>query len=126
MGRSALAIMAATIITACAFATTAHAMSVQDFDQLPEQQQAHFVTGFIEKMTADIGANNPSLAQQIRDWFAHDEPGGSVSEGMENLVAQLTALDIKARDGRADLSKIKVEAVIVWVVKQKFPPPAAS
>ncbi|MFZ1157893.1 MAG: hypothetical protein WAO10_08940 [Candidatus Sulfotelmatobacter sp.] len=29
-----------------------------------------------------------------------------------------------SREGKADLSKIQLESVIVWVAKQKFSPPA--
>ena len=43
---------------------------------------------------------------------------------MEKLYVQLTATELQAKDGKADLSKIQLESVIVWVVKQKFPPPA--
>ena len=50
--------------------------------------------------------------------------GKPVSEGMEKLYVELTAAELQAKDGKADLSKIELESVIVWVVKQKFPPPA--
>jgi hypothetical protein len=33
---------------------------------------------------------------------------------------------LQAEDGMVDLSKVQVESVIVWVVKQKFPPPSAQ
>jgi hypothetical protein len=45
---------------------------------------------------------------------------------MERLYVELTAIDLQARDGKADLSKIQLENVIVYVVKQKFPPPAEA
>ena len=57
-----------------------------------------------------------------RTWFARkrdDKPG---SEGMERLYVELGALELQAKDGKADLSKVQLESVIVWVVKQKFPP----
>ena len=41
-------------------------------------------------------------------------------------MVELTALDVWAKDGKVDLSKIQVEGVIVKVVKDKFPPPAAQ
>jgi hypothetical protein len=31
---------------------------------------------------------------------------------------------LQAKEGRADLAKIQLESVIVWIIKQKFPPPA--
>jgi hypothetical protein len=45
---------------------------------------------------------------------------------MERLYVELTALELQGRNGEADLSKIELESVIVWVVKQKFPPPAQA
>jgi hypothetical protein len=45
---------------------------------------------------------------------------------MERLYVELGTLELQAKDGKADLSKIQLESVIVWVVRQKFPPPAAQ
>jgi hypothetical protein len=45
-----------------------------------------------------------------------------LSEGVERLYVELTALDGQARAGKADLSKIQIEAIIGWIVKQKFTP----
>jgi hypothetical protein len=44
----------------------------------------------------------------------------------ETLYVELTALDNRAHDGRADLSKVRLEAVIVWVIKRKFAPQTLS
>jgi hypothetical protein len=38
----------------------------------------------------------------------------------------LTALDNRAHDGRVDLSKVQLDAVILWVIKRKFAPQALS
>jgi hypothetical protein len=43
---------------------------------------------------------------------------------MERLGVELGALEIQAKDGKADLSKVQLESIIVWVVNQKFPPPS--
>jgi hypothetical protein len=45
---------------------------------------------------------------------------------MEKLAIELGAVEIQAKDGRADLSKIQLESVIMWVVKQKFAPQSAQ
>jgi hypothetical protein len=103
---------------------TAQAMSLKDFNALPDKEQSSYIGSFIDKMTTDLRAKNPELAQSIRTWFARkrdDKPG---SEGMERLFVELGALELQAKDGKADLSKVQLESVIVWVVKQKFPPPA--
>ncbi len=102
----------------------AAAMSVKDFDALPAKEHSTYVVDFIEKMTGDIAAANPKLAQDIRDWFSRKMDGKPVSEGMEKFGVEWTALDLLAHDGKVDLSKIQIEGVIVKVVKDKFPLPA--
>jgi hypothetical protein len=77
-------------------------------------------------MTTDLRAKNEPLATDIRNWFAVKADGKPLSEGMERLFVELAAIDIQAKDGKADLSKIQLESVIVWVVKQKFAPQAAQ
>lgn len=100
------------------------AMSVKDFDAKAPADRSAYVADFIDKMTTDLRAKNPELAQSIRTWFAEKAAGKTLSEGMERLNVELAAVEIQAQQGKADLSKIQLESVIVWVVKQKFPPPA--
>src|SRR5579871_5203630 len=103
---------------------TAQAMSLKDFNTKPTHDQSVYVVDFIEKMTADLGVKNPQLGQAIRDWFSRKQEGKPFSEGLERLYTELGGLEILARDGKIDLTKIQVEGVIVKVVKDKFPPPA--
>jgi hypothetical protein len=103
---------------------TAQAMSLKDFNAKPDKEQAVYVGDFIDKMTTDLRAKNPQLATDIRNWFAVKPAGRPLSEGMERLGVELGALEIQAKDGKADLSKVQLESIIVWVVKQKFPPPS--
>jgi hypothetical protein len=104
----------------------AFAKSVQDFEAMPPAGQSEYIVGFLEKMTYDIGRQNPQLAQQIKDYFVRKQPGKPFSEGMEKVSVELAALDGQARAGKANLSKIQLESIVVWVVKQKFPPPATA
>ena len=101
---------------------TAQAMSLKDFNTKPTHDQSVYVVDFIEKMTGDLGAKNPQLAQDIRDWFSRKQEGKPFSAGLERLYVELGALEILAHDGKVDLTKIQVEGVIVKVVKDKFPP----
>ena len=103
---------------------TAQAMSLKDFNTKPTHDQSVYVVDFIEKMTADLGAKNPQLAQDIRRWFSNKQDGKPFSAGLEHLYVELGALESLAHDGKVDLTKIQVEGVIVKVVKDKFPPPA--
>jgi hypothetical protein len=103
---------------------TAQAMSLKDFNTKPTHDQSLYVVDFIEKMTADIGAKNPQLAQDIRGWFSSTQEGKPFSAGLERLYVELGALESLAHDGKVDLTKIQVEGVIVKVVKDKFPLPS--
>jgi hypothetical protein len=105
----------ALLITAPAGATT-----LKDFNAKPDKEQSACVANFIDKMTTDLREKNPVLATDIRNWFAVKADGKPLSEGMEKLAIELATVEIQARDGRADLSKIQVESVIMYVVRQKF------
>ncbi|MGH9721915.1 MAG: hypothetical protein ACRD8O_17045 [Bryobacteraceae bacterium] len=109
-------------ILAFGIMSQACAMSLKDFNAKPGPEQSAYVASFIEKMSADLGAKNPQLGQSIRDWFTKKPAGKPVSEGMEKLYVELTAVELQAKDGKADLSKIQIESVIVYLTKQKFPP----
>jgi hypothetical protein len=102
----------------------ARAMSLTEFEAKPSHDQSVYVVNFIEKFTADLYAKNPKLAQAIRDWFSREQAGKPFSEGLEKLTVEQTALDLLAREGKVDLSKIQIEGVIVKVIKDKFPPQA--
>jgi hypothetical protein len=40
---------------------------------------------FVDKMTGDLAAKNPQLAQAIRDWFSRKQQGKPFSEGLERV-----------------------------------------
>jgi len=101
---------------------SAQAMSLKDFSAQPGKEQSAYIATFIDKMTTDLREKNPQLAQNVRTWFARKMEGKPLSEGMERLGVELTALDLQAKDGNADLSKIQIESIIVYLVNQKFPP----
>jgi hypothetical protein len=101
----------------------ATAKSVKDFEAMPSADQSAYMIAFVDKMTGDLGRDNPKLAQDIRDYFARRQPGKTASEGIEKLFVELAVVERRAKDGKADLAKIQVESIILYVVKQKFPPP---
>jgi soluble cytochrome b562 len=103
---------------------SAQAMSLKDFNTKPTHDQSVYIVDFVEKMTADLGAKNPQLAQDIRDWFSRKQDGKPYSAGLERLYVELGALESLAHEGKVDPTKIQVEGVIVKVVKDKFPPPS--
>ena len=111
------------LIAVIVLAVTAQAISLKEFNAKTSSEQSAFVAGFVDKMTTDLRAKNPQLAQDMRNWFAVKLEGKPTSEGMERLYVELTAIGLQAREGKSDLSKIQLESVIVWIAKQKFPPP---
>jgi soluble cytochrome b562 len=111
-----------TLVAVIVLAVSAQAISLKEFNAKTSSEQSAFVAGFVDKMTTDLRAKNPQLAQDMRNWFAVKPEGKPTSEGMERLYVELTAIELQAKEGKADLSKIQLESVIVWVAKQKFPP----
>src|SRR5438128_1722169 len=65
------------------------AMSLKDFNARPAADRSAYVADFIDKMTTDLRAKNPELAQSIRTWFADKPAGKTLSEGMERLNVEL-------------------------------------
>ena len=102
---------------------SASAKSVQDFEAMAPADQSAYMIGFLEKMTGDLGQKNPKLAQDIKDYFVRKQPGKPFSEGFEKVSVELVAVDTMAKQGKADLSKIQIESIVVSIVKQRFPPP---
>ena len=80
---------------------TAQAMSLKDFNARPAADRSAYVADFIDKMTTDLRAKNPELAQSIRTWFAVKSEGKTSSEGMERLNIELGAVEIQAQQGKA-------------------------
>jgi len=107
------------VLLACAFAG---ATTVSEYESKSINDRSALVSAFIDKMTTDLRAQNPQMATDIRGWFTEKQAGKPLSEGAERLLVELLALDMRAKDGRADLSKIQIESIIVYIVKQKFAP----
>jgi hypothetical protein len=110
------------LLIALVLIATARAETVRVFEARSDADRASYVSGFIEKMTTDIGKTNPRLMQAIRDWFTVKPEGQPVSEGVRKFSAELSALDEVAKEGRADLGRVQIEGVIMKVVRDKFPP----
>jgi hypothetical protein len=94
------------------------ALSLKDFDAKSPAEQSAYVVNFIDRMASDLGEKNPQLRDGIREYFSHTAAGKKLPEGVERLYVELGAVEIQAKEGRADLSRIQLESIIVWVVKQ--------
>jgi hypothetical protein len=91
--------------------TRALAKSVQDFDAMPPADQSESMIGFLGKMTDDLSQKNPQLATTSRIISVDKQPGKPCSEGLENVYAELGAVEELAKQRKADLSKIQVESI---------------
>jgi hypothetical protein len=87
----------------------AHATTIQDFDARTPAEQAATVANAIDRLTSGLADKNPPLATDIRNWFAVKPQGKPLSEGMERLYVELTAIDLQAKAGKVDPSKIQLE-----------------
>src|SRR5437870_11765263 len=90
---SARMTLAAILATAMLAALPAHALSVRDFDAKPSAEQSAIVIAFVDKLTADIGRDNPQLAKGIHDYFFLTPQGERYSEGLWNLYVEIAALE---------------------------------
>ena len=125
MFRKATMTMVGVVLAALfCFSTSAYAKSVQDYESMRPADQSAYLINYLDKMISDIGQKNPALAQQIKDYFFVSPPGKPDPEGLFKFHVELAAVDNVAKEGKADLSKIDIETLVVSVVKQKFAPPA--
>jgi hypothetical protein len=85
----------------------AGASSISDYEKMPSSQRDDVVVNFIDKMTTDIRAKNPDLTVKIRNWFAVKAEGRELPERFKRPGVELGALDLAAKDGKADLAKIQ-------------------
>jgi hypothetical protein len=108
------------VIAVVLFSALAGATTVSDYVKMPADARNDLVVNFIDKMTTDIRAKNPDLAVKIRNWFAVKSEGREFPEGLERLTVEIGALQMAAKDGKADLSKVQLESVIVYLAHQKF------
>src|SRR5215208_7431638 len=108
-------LLAALAVTVLLTSFPAYALSVQDFKAKTVHDQTTVITDFIDKMTGDLRRSNPQLATNIRDYFFVTRAGERYAEGLWNLEVELAALDRAAKNGKADLSKIQIEGVIVKI-----------
>lgn len=100
----------------------ASAKSVKDYEAMPIHDRSEYVISYLEKVTYDLSKVNPVLAKEIKDYFVVTPAGKDFPEGIDKFEIELAALDDRAKQGKADLSDIQVESILVWIIKQKFPP----
>ncbi len=101
--------------------TTLSATSVNEYEKRTPDEQGDLLRKMVNKAAASIEKSNPQLAQRIRDFFFKMPASGKgVPEGTNHFLAEMAAYEILAHQGKADLDKVQVEAIVVDVIKEKF------
>ena len=54
-----------TLVAVIVLAVSAQATSLKEFNAKTSSEQSAFVAGFVDKMTTDLRAKNPQLAQRL-------------------------------------------------------------
>lgn len=98
----------------------ARATTLQEFRAKSDKDQASLVSDYILKMRTDIATKDPELARAIWAYFSDKPDGKPIPLGFEDLLREELKVDALAKQGKADLSKIQIEGMIVYVVKQHF------
>ena len=102
------------------FASIAHATTLQEFQAKSPEAQGQVVSSFVSALADKQMAQNPQLGRAIVAYFAHSPNDHEPPPGVADLMVQVLAADRLAKQGKADLSKIQVEAMIVYVVREHF------
>jgi len=97
----------------------ASATSIPEFDRKTPEEKSAIIFQFLERVINALSEKDPVFASEILKYF---ESG----KGIEDLFKELSRVDLLAREGKLDRSKIQVENVIRLVLTRKFPPPAGA
>ena len=95
-------------------------LSVRDWEAKSDRIQVLYITTFVN-LIADKEAPVYSVPPgQIRSWFTQTKAPYNVSEGITMLMAGTHLLDLQAKNGAVDLSKVYIEDVVQWAIDMKF------
>jgi len=101
-------------------ATLAHATTLQEFQAQSPEAQGRFISRAVNVLATKVQAQNPQLGRAIVEYFANAPHEHEPSPGIADLMVQVMAAERLATEGKADLSKIQVESMIAYVVRQHF------
>jgi hypothetical protein len=116
----------ALMLTAAAPAPAAPAqdkyvpMSVKDWEARSDTVQILYVSSFVALIANSEAHTYNVTPDQIRAWFSQKKAPYNVSEGFTTVMAGTRLLDLQAKNGAVDLSKIYIEDVVQWALNMKF------
>ena len=94
--------------------------SVKEWEGLSDAKQILYVSFFVAAIADKEAPAYNVRSDQIRAWFAQKKPPYTVSEGYTMVLAGTHLLDLQAKNGAADLSRIYIEDVVQWAIDMKF------
>ena len=97
-----------------------HATSLQDFQAKSPTAQGEFLSNYVDTLATAAQEKNPQLGRAIVEYFTKAPHEKELPPGIADLMVQVMAVDRLAKEGKADLSKIQIESMILYVVKQHF------
>lgn len=102
------------------FATLAQATTLREFRAQTPAAQGRFVADYVNVLATKVQAQDPKLGRAIVQYFADAPSGETTPPGIGDFMVQVFAAERLAKEGKADLSKIQVESMIAYVVRQHF------
>ena len=97
-------------------APPAAAMSITQFARHTPDEQGAILVRAVNQIVDEVGKTDRTRAQAIHDYFYVKAPGQSATEGLAKLDAELRRVVQLGRQGRADLDKIQIEALLLDVI----------
>jgi ubiquinone/menaquinone biosynthesis C-methylase UbiE len=95
--------------------------SVKTFETWTPSEQSAFIARLVENERRDLVEEDPEDVQGyntlFQEFFAvHEDQGRTSSEGVDKINARLAELNNLARQGKSDLSKVRMRDIVLDVV----------
>src|ERR1017187_5975425 len=95
--------------------------SVKNFEAWTPSEQSAFIVRLVENERHDLTQEEPADVQGFNTFFqeffaVHEDQERTSSEGMDKINARLAELNNLARQGKSDLSKVRMRDIVLDVV----------
>jgi hypothetical protein len=94
--------------------------SIREWESWSDAKQILFVNAFVGVIADKEAPVYNVTPGQIRAWFMQKKAPYNVSEGFTMVMVGTRLLDLQAKSGAADLSRIYIEDVVQWAIDMKF------
>lgn len=109
-------------VLAFAFACVpAHALSMKDYEAKSDADQLRYLQSCVVNLIIDVAKTDRPLSLKIRSYYYDKLPGYPYPEGTYALLERIGKLEQQAdKDKNFDLSKIRIEELVVLTTAAKF------